>query len=81
MITPEPRGEYDFNRLQDSLVASDEHGQRVAIFVDTRRAERNIIGIAVSLPNSTGTRCYGVEFGWLLDHLRTLEPNREAAES
>ena len=81
MIKAEPRGEYDFDRTKSALVVSDEHDQRLAIFLSERRGARDIISVAVSLPKGAGTLTYGVEFGWLLDHLRKLKPTREAAES
>ncbi len=76
MIKAEQRGEYDFGRHKDALVVSDEFDQRIAIFLDPRRNGRDIVNVAVDLPNSAGSRCYAIDFAWLLDHLRTLDPTR-----
>lgn len=81
MIEAELRGDYDFSRYKDALVASDESGQRIALFLDARRGDRDIISVAVDMPNSSGSRCYAIDFEWLINHLRKLEPEREAGES
>ncbi len=72
-IKIEPRGKYDKDNGKDALVVFDPAGQRIALFIDPRR-KRDEICIAVSLPDSKGTRCYAVGFAWMLDHLRNLEP-------
>lgn len=75
MVTAEPRGPYDISRSKDGLVALDEKGERIAIFLDPAFGrQKNLVSIAVSLPNSAGTRCYSVDFDWLLGHLRRLDP-------
>jgi hypothetical protein len=81
MIKAESRGDYDFARKNDALIVSDESGQRIALFVDDRRAELDIIGVAVDMPGGVVTRCYTIDFKWLINHLRKLEPEREASES
>lgn len=80
MIKAEPRGDYDFTRDRDALVVSDENDQRIALFLDARRGERDIISVAVDMPNCAGTRCYAIDFKWLITHLRKLEPEREDGE-
>ena len=80
MIKAEPRGDYDFTRDRDALVVSDENDQRIALFLDARRGERDIISVAVDMPNCAGTRCYAIDFKWLINHLRKLEPEREDGE-
>ena len=81
MIEAELRGEYDLSSYKDALVVSDDNGQRIALFLDARRGERDIISVAVALPNCTGTRCYAIDFKWFINHLLKLEPEREAVES
>jgi hypothetical protein len=81
MIKAESRGDYDFARENDALIVSDESGQRIALFLDERRGDRDVIRVAVDMPNSSGTRCYAIDFKWLINHLRKLEPEREASES
>lgn len=76
MIEAEFRGDYDFGIYKDALVVSDDSGQRIALFLDARRGDRDIVSVAVDMPNSSGTRCYAIDFAWLLDHLRTLDPTR-----
>lgn len=73
MIFAEKRGEYDFGRTKDAMVATNENGERIAVFVEGAKA--NKVCIAVDLPDGRGTRSYAVDFDWLLEHLRTLEPN------
>lgn len=73
MIFAEKRGEYDFGCTKDAMVATNENGERIAVFVEGAKA--NKVCIAVDLPDSRGTRSYAVDFDWLLAHLRTLEPN------
>lgn len=75
MIFAEERGEYDFGRTRDAMVATNENGERIAVFVGGAKA--NKVCIAVDLPDSRGTRSYTVDFDWLLTHLRTLEPNAQ----
>ncbi|MDE2470392.1 MAG: hypothetical protein KGL35_17015 [Bradyrhizobium sp.] len=77
MIRAEARGQYDFSREKDALVVSNETGLRVALFLDGRR-KRDVISVSVDLPDSKGTRCYAVDFDWLVDHLCSLEPNNAA---
>lgn len=81
MIEAELRGEYDLSSYKDALVVSDESGQRIALFLDARRGDRDIVSVAVDMPNCAGTRCYAIDFNRLMDHLRKLEPKREAGES
>lgn len=81
MIEAELRGDYDFSSYKDALVVTDDSGQRIALFLDARRGDRDIISVAVDLPNSAGTRCYAIDFRWLISHLRKLEPELEAGES
>lgn len=73
MIVAEKRGEYDLGRTKDSMTAENERGERIAVFLENTKA--NKVCIAVDLPDGCGTRSYAVDFDWLLDHLRTLEPN------
>jgi hypothetical protein len=80
MIKAERRGDYDYSRDKDALVVSDGN-QRIALFLDSRRGVRDIISVAVDMPNSAGTRCYAIDFKWLINHLRKLEPELEAGES
>jgi hypothetical protein len=79
MLKAERRGEYGFSFVKDALVVSNDEDERVAMFVDYRHGG-DVIGIAVDLPNSAGTRTYAVGFDWLLDHLRKLEPTAQQAE-
>jgi len=81
MIEAEPRGDYDFSRDKDALVVSDDSGQRIALFLDARGGGRDIISVAVDMPNCAGSRCYAIDFKWLINHFRKLEPEREAGES
>lgn len=73
MLKAERRGEYDISRNKDALVVCDGADGRIALFLDDRM-RRDMVNIAVSLPNCTGTRTYAVGFNWLLEHLRTLKP-------
>jgi Fe-S cluster assembly iron-binding protein IscA len=75
MLKAEIRGEYDFSRAKDALVVSNELNQRVALFLDENR-KGDVIRVAVDLPNCSGTRAYAINFDWLMDHLRHLEPER-----
>ena len=79
MLKAERRGEYDISRNKDALVVCDDEGRRVALFVDDRM-RRDMVNIAVDLPDNAGTRTYAVGFDWLLNHLRTLEPRVPLAE-
>lgn len=77
MIKARTRGEHDLSRYMDALSISDETGVNyIDIFFDRRRKD-DLINISVSLPEFSGTRCYSVNFDWLVDHLRTLEPMRD----
>lgn len=78
MIQAEARGIYDFSRAKDSLTVQNHEGRRVAIFLSAQGVESERVNIAVDLPDSRGTRTYSVNFGWLLDHLARLEPERAA---
>ena len=73
MLQIERRGDYDKCDKKDALVVASESGERIAIFVDRYRPHK--VQVAVDLPSSSGTRCYAIDFAWLLDHLRHLEPN------
>lgn len=75
MLKAEKRGEYDVAHEKDALAVTNEQGERIAIFAGLR-AKDDHINVAVSLPNSTGTRTYALKFDWLLNHLRSLDPAR-----
>lgn len=78
MISAELRGPYDFGKSNDALVVLDQEGQRIALFLDQSHGRpKNLVSVSVSLPGGKGTRCYSVDFDWLLDHLLKLEPHRE----
>ena len=72
MLKAEKRGEYDVAHEKDAIAVTNENGERIAIFAGLL-AKDDYINVAVSLPNSTGTRTYALKFDWLLEHLRGLE--------
>jgi hypothetical protein len=68
MLIAERRGEYDNSRAKDALIVTDaDTDTRAALFLDEGK---NLISIAVDLPNKSGTLCYSVPFDVLVDVLR-----------
>lgn len=72
MLKPERRGEYDFSHTKDALVVRDDSGTRLALFLSVHA--ENHVCVAVDLPDHHGVRTYAIDYQWLIEHLRTLEP-------